>query len=425
MKPTRGKTLNSIPNSGGATTAQARQERTTVDLQPNVGALFHAMSATWTNELERQLANDLWQRDVFAVKDFRLPGGPFRADFFLPTPPFGIIEIKVVQTGFSNPHDAIAQVSRRLQEVRATFGNSARAYVAIFQAGGPPGNRPPPTSQGVVVCISAGMDTAEIADQIAGDFQSYAVRVPGRTLPPATSLLADTDDLTKPLSQLMFSLERLMTDTQRIVLLDEFARLRDEVGHGHFTAAALRVGRSLEFILYTACTSWGVTVREPLLLGLSRLDNQFNALKKALITYASVADDEKRRTQAKGAYTKRSVNLSAVLMEILVGLDEHAAPQDGRAGPPINTGALLTEIGRKFSAIDDVRRAVNAADRPLTDLNALRNRAAHAPLDGGAHEVSGDEVSAMITSLCQIVHNLTMCGNAIVGYRQSTAKTSD
>lgn len=393
-----------------------------VELAPNESALAQAMDEMWDSDIERNLARDLRHCGIFAVGDFQLPGRGFQADFFLPAPPFGIVEIKAGRLATGREHHIISKVQKRLEEIRAAFGGTARGYLVLFHASELASSVARSEADGFVICTSVAADTLNIAKQIAVDFHGHAPRILGRTAPPATSLLADTNELTKPLSRVLFGLEQLMSDTQRGVLLQEFDWLRDEISHGHFTAAALRVGRSVEFIVYAACQSWGVPVREPFLLGLVKLENHYHALKAALIDYAGVADDARRSTQAKRTYTKQSASLNAVLMEILADLDEHAASQADRARPPLNTGALLTDIGRKFGAIETVRAGVAEAKKLIASVMEYRNAAAHASLDGGAREVGQDEVLGMIASLCQIIVQLARCGLAIDDRRRATSK---
>jgi hypothetical protein len=374
-----------------------------------VSALERAIVGAFHSEAEKALAARLLVHGIFAVHEFRTPGSRYVFDFFLPTPPFGVVEVKSRVAGGTKQLEAMLS---QVATYRAQLGNSARVYIADLESGASEawlGKLP----DGVVVVGSESGGVDAVADLIAADFLSHAIQVPGRTGPPASELLADTNELTKPLSQQMFGLDWLMADEERKVLEHEIAHLRDEIGHEHFTAAALRVGRSVEFIIYAACRSWGVPVREPLLLGLKKLDDRYRALKNALVTYAGVEDSAHRKEQAEQRYVDATTGLQTVLNQIMRKLDQHTVAQEDDRKSPVNPRALLGDIQSKFSRIPAVREAVAKAEKPLDDLLELRNAAAHASLEGQPREVRRKELATMIDLLSQVLSQLQSCRMAI------------
>lgn len=389
-----------------------------------VESIRRSVEGAFAQAFEKQLALRLLDHGIVAVSEFQLPGGKYRFDFFLPAPPFGIIEVKRVKTGPLAASGVTSSLVAQLRQYATSLGLGARLYGVVL--GGKPADIADLSSDGVVLCFAEDNDVGSVADTIAADFQAHAVQLGAEPMPHglAEALIADTDDISATLSKLALNLDCLFLADGRDVLEHELTRLRDEIGHDHYTAAALRVGRSVEFIIYAACRSWSVPVREPLLLGLKKLDDSYRRLKNALITYASVGDEGHRRRQAKSGYLKQTNGIQDVLNQIMLDLDEHILPQNDDRKSPINPRALLTDIRMRYGSIQGVPEAIAKCDKPLEDLIDLRNSAAHASLDGQPREVARHELKGMIELASLVLFNLSKCGTAIELDRRAKAEAA-
>lgn len=390
-----------------------------------VEAIRRSVEGAFASELERQLAGRLVELGVVSVANFREPGTNRRFDFFLPTPPFGVIELKAVQ---GNPDYIAAKLedfARRLPEIRRGLGDGTRVYLAVIGPGSGKLRFSAPLPDGVLL-FAADDDIGALADRIAADFQSHAVHMTAGELPTkfAQMLLEDQDELSSTLSHLALNLEALFLADGRKVLEHEVAHLRDEIGHQHFTAAALRVGRTVEFIIYAACRSWDVQVREPILVGLARLDGGFQEITNALLMFSAIDLHDPKRKDAKKKVVSAITALQKMTTEVVSDVDECAVIDPEAERSPRNPQALVNDIVKRYQAIKEVRAAGKEINVPLTKLLKLRNSAAHASTDGDAREVGRDQLKAMIDLLNEVLFCLSKCGTAIGQNRQIHARSS-
>jgi hypothetical protein len=269
---------------------------------------------------------------------------------------------------------------------------------------------------GVVVVYAAEGDWAGAAKLVADDHNGCRRRLGRMDNEPSdflVDLAGDDDELTRQLSHLTMNLDPLFLAEGQAVLEHEISHLRIEIGHGHFTAAALRVGRSLEFIIYEACRSWGVEVREPILVGLTKLDSSKMELARRLIDYASTETGGSDADRAKKSVIKAAQNLQNIVLEIISDVDDNTATglSDGR--PTRNPQALINDIAKTHRRLDEVRAAAKQIQAPVEQLLNLRNAAAHASTEGAAREVSREELRAMLECLNTALLGLSRCGTAI------------
>jgi len=376
---------------------------------------------SWDSELERQLARHLSARGIIAVREFKVPGSRYIFDFFLPAPPFGVIEIKSAlayhQSGVVS--SMIGQALAQFEVIRANLGSDARLYLAVVGKAEFRPSSPDSLPRGIVLCTADNIEA--VADLIAADFRVHAIRLPGK---PASSLLTETlatdsDDLTATLRQLTLNLDCLFLDEGRSVLESEIGSLQDEIGHQHFTSAALRIGRSLEFIIYSACKSWAVPVSEPVLIGLDKLNVRFRDLKDALLNYSAIEADADKKKEAKRKFVDKTSALQSTLNQIMSDIDEQVAVQPEERKSPINPGALLTDIRNRYARLNEVRDAIDAQRKPLRGLLDLRNDAAHASVEGSSREVTRIELQTMVGLLNEILLHLSKCGTAIELFRKN------
>lgn len=348
------------------------------DSARHTASLRRMVARSFADAPERALAESLLARGIIAVHGFRPPGSQLEIGMFIPGPPFGVVEVRPAVPALAG--EAIAQLMR----YGLALSNDTRLYLVLF--GGPDGlatAKVEPDSGVIVVTIAAG-NWEEAARLVAEDHVAHQVRI------------GEAGEL----------------------LEHEIRHLRDEIGHGHFTAAALRVGRSLEFIVYEACRSWGVEVREPILVGLTKLDNSKKELDRKLIDYADVDAGGPEAGRAKASVLKAALKLQGIVMEIVSDVDNSTAAGANDARPTRNPQALINDISKTHSRLKEVRTATNQMADPVDQLLKLRNAAAHASTDGDPREVSRDELSTMMGCLNQSLLGLSRCGTAIFAHRQ-------
>jgi hypothetical protein len=378
-------------------------------------ATLRALAArSFADAAERGLAEHLLLHGVIAVHGFRPPGGKVEIDVFLPGPPFGVVEVK---SGRPARAAAIAKL------VRAGTHLSADTRLYLILKGGTDGAASAEIDHetGVLVVHAAEGDWAGAAKLVADDHNACRQRLGHVDNAPSdflVDLAGDDDELTRQLSHLTMNLDPLFLAEGRAVLEHEISHLRNEIGHGHFTAAALRVGRSLEFIIYEACRSWGVEVREPILVGLTKLDNSKMELARRLIDYAGAEANGSDADRAKKSVIKAAQSLQNIVLEIISDVDDNTATGLSDARPTRNPQALINDIAKTHSRLGEVRAATKQIEAPVTQLLKLRNTAAHASTDGAAREVSREELREMLEYLNSALLGLSRCGTAILTSRR-------
>jgi hypothetical protein len=379
-------------------------------------ATLRALAArSFDDAAERGLAEHLLLHGVIAVHGFHPPGSQVEIDVFLPGPPFGVVEVK---SGGPSRTAAIEKLVRAGTHLSA----DTRLYLILQGVTDRPASAEIDHETGVVVVHAGEGDWAGAAKLVADDHTACRQRLGRVDNSPSdflVDLAGDDDELTRQLSYLTMNLDPLFLAEGRAVLEHEISHLRNEIGHGHFTAAALRVGRSLEFIIYEACRSWGVEVRKPILVGLTKLDNRKDELASKLIAYANsdtdIGGDDAVRV--KNAVVDAANKLQSTVLEIIFDVDMSTATDKHKEQPTRNLQALINDIAKTYRHLDEVGAAKEQIDAPVKQLLKLRNAAAHASTDGAAREVSREELREMLEYLNSALLGLSRCGTAILASR--------
>ena len=375
----------------------------------HTASLRQMIARSFGDAAERGLAEHLLLHGVIAVHGFRPPDSDVEIDVFLPGPPFGVVEVK---SGEQSRRGGIEHLAR----CRRLLSADTRLYLVLFDATDASASVEVDADTGVVVVRAAEGDWAGAARLVAEDHEACRMRLGAVGDEPSdfiVELASDDGELTRELSHLTMNLDPLFLVDGRAVLEHEIRHLRDEIGHGHFTAAALRVGRSLEFIVYEACRSWGVEVREPILVGLTKLDNSKKELARRLIDYANTDAGGSDADRAKKSVLKAAKNLQSIVLEIMFDVDDSTATGQSDARPTRNPHALINDIAKTHSRLKEVRDATHQIAAPVEQLLKLRNAAAHASTDGDAREVSREELNMMMGCLNQALLGLSRCGTAV------------
>jgi hypothetical protein len=368
----------------------------------------HRFAASFDGGFRAELARSLGAFDIVPQDEFRIPGTRTQLDFFLPQEPFGVVELK------AGPHVPLGPVIEQLLGLREALGEEARLYLVHIQPSGKHDVKLDEFIDGVLVIRVRPDDASTAARLIASDFAPTVApsTLQWTTAEFVTRSAADPNPLTKTLSQLSINLYSQFLSAGRDVLEQEIEHLRTEIAHEHFTAAALRVGRALEFVVYSACLAWSVPVREPFLAGLQSVRDRSREVESALIKLSGAM------LTSSSANEERALRLAAeklqrAITDVSTSLLQNASVPASAPSAPRNVQALLRDITRAYKSIPAVGAQTDAAGKSVKSVLELRNNAAHASPDGRPREVERAELERMLVQLNQVLFCLARCGHAI------------
>jgi hypothetical protein len=224
----------------------------------------------------------------------------------------------------------------------------------------------------------------------------------------------------KTTTALLYSLKCLLPPERYLVFQHELKQLETEFKEGHFTACALRVGRSLELIVYGAARSWEVRLDEQMFSLIGDLQRRLQLLNAAIIDYRSA--DAQSRVERKAVVQRLGADLASQMNSLGFLLDDEQLRVD--AVPPRNIEAILRDIRKTFGRFEVVRNEVKEIIEKglIRAILEVRNDAAHSDLDGGAREVSERAVIDMLENVQLVVHKLSLIGETLVSREQTAIK---
>lgn len=208
-----------------------------------------------------------------------------------------------------------------------------------------------------------------------------------RDLRPASDIFVDV----------LVSLKSVLTPEQFQVLEHELSAFFEEYRHEHYTACALRIGRTIEHVVYALARSWGVDVNRTTLKVLSGLHNSFEQLSKTVIAYA--ASDESAKGKRRKAVQDQFEQVSQSLARLVFDLDLQMPPES--TDVPINVELILRDIKKQFVRRKKVLETVDAIIKTdlLRKILDIRNDAAHASTSGVRRELNRSEIDAAVELL--------------------------
>ena len=210
----------------------------------------------------------------------------------------------------------------------------------------------------------------------------------------------------------------VMTDKYPI-LETELEALQEEYDCGHFTACALRVGRALEYAVYTVALGWNVRVDDHVFDLVSSLDGNLKELNAAIFEYR---DGEK-----DGPTRKRVHKLSSRMLEhvhrlgFVIDHPDELAPVE--VASPRNVLGLLQDIKRAHSRSEQVRENIDQLTKEVVPaILEARNNAAHADSRGRPREVDKRTVDETLENLRIVLERLVRVGISIRHLRHEDAE---
>jgi hypothetical protein len=197
-------------------------------------------------------------------------------------------------------------------------------------------------------------------------------------------------------TDVLISLKSVLNSEQFELLSSELSAFSEEYRHSHYTACGLRVGRTLEHVVYALARAWNVNVNRTTLRVLASLDTAVEQLKQLSVYYAGSEGDEKLRM--KHNVQECCHEVSTRLINLIFDLD---SAQTQNTNVPVNVEAIVRDIRRQFAAREKVRRAVDAIIKANTirQILELRNSAAHADTTGVRRELKRAEVDQAVELL--------------------------
>jgi hypothetical protein len=205
-------------------------------------------------------------------------------------------------------------------------------------------------------------------------------------------------------SNMLSSFQTFMSPDTFEILEKEVDDFEEEYRSKHYTTAVLRIGRTLEYVIYTLVQSWGVTLNKPTMERIDILNDQFEKLSKHLIYYYTSEEDEKGKNRKNLIKVFKETNGALVDMQTDLDQTHDVNPSKHK----VNIDALLRDVKNRYGKNEAVRNEINklTGSELIQKLYLKRNEAAHADVSGRRREFAEEEVKKMADNLNVILFHL-------------------
>jgi hypothetical protein len=195
----------------------------------------------------------------------------------------------------------------------------------------------------------------------------------------------------------LISLKSVLAPDKFEVLEQELAAFSEEYRHEHYTACGLRIGRTLEHVVYALACAWCVNVNRTTLRVLSNLDQSYSQLSEAVIAYATT--DELQKTKRRQAVQERLVDFQKNFIQLNFDLHSDLRPESSDVA--VNVESIIRDIRKQYGRHGKVLKAVEniISTKLLRRILDVRNNAAHASTSGLRRELTKDEIDAAVELL--------------------------
>jgi hypothetical protein len=206
-------------------------------------------------------------------------------------------------------------------------------------------------------------------------------------------------------------------DPEKYALLEkEVLDFEEEYQSKHYTTAALRIGRTLEFVVYTLVKSWGVDTSVTSTSRIDKLDSSYDSLREKLITFYSDKDfylDEEELEKAKNSLYKAISHVSNSLTEISGNLEKDEVYTTQR---PLKIHALINSVRKEKIKQTEIREAIEDLinSKLIKKTYDSRNQAAHANHTGLKKDFNKEDVKLMAEDLKEILFKLSNINATII-----------
>ena len=184
--------------------------------------------------------------------------------------------------------------------------------------------------------------------------------------------------------------------------MDEIVGLDQEIKEKHYISAALRVGRTLEFVSYTIGKSLGIEINNQELKIINDLDQFQNKLKSDLLEYFEA---DKNKEDRKNKISNQITEMVGAVIKMTFNFTSMDEPQ--QTNNPIPIPSIFRKL-KKYRHLESVRKILenNLIDsQPLKLLAELRNSAAHARV-GTQKKITEGDIDKMVNNLEYVFFNL-------------------
>ena len=195
----------------------------------------------------------------------------------------------------------------------------------------------------------------------------------------------------------LISLKSVLAPDKFEVLEQELAAFSEEYRHEHYTACGLRIGRTLEHVVYALACAWGVNVNRTTLRVLSNLDQSYSQLSEAVIAYATT--DELQKGKRKQTVQERLVDFQKKFYSAQFDIHSDLRPESSDVA--VNVESIIRDVRKQYSRRGKVLKAVETIieTQLLRRILNVRNNAAHASTNGLRRELTKDEIDAAVELL--------------------------
>jgi hypothetical protein len=195
----------------------------------------------------------------------------------------------------------------------------------------------------------------------------------------------------------LISLKSVLVPDKFAVLEQELAAFSEEYRHEHYTACALRIGRTLEHVVYALACAWGVKVNRTTLRVLSKLDQSYGQLSEAVIAYATT--DELQKAKRMQAVQEGLVEFQRNFIQLNFDLHSELRPESSDVA--VNVESIMRDIRKEYGRHSRVLKAVEIIinTKLLRRILSVRNEAAHASTSGVCRELTKGDVDAAVELL--------------------------
>jgi len=192
------------------------------------------------------------------------------------------------------------------------------------------------------------------------------------------------------------------------VLNNEVKWIKKEFDSGHYSSGAVRCGKSIEIILFSLATAWDVNANRETAKNIKHMKDTLTNIESKYVEIATLERDseayENNIRELERAIAAHTTVLHSLLISI--GRDDIEL-SDNKI--PINSGALLRDILKKYSSNKEIRIQLKKLkdDDTLSKLMKIRNQVAHASFRGSTKEISRKQVEIQKTYFESIMFTLS------------------
>jgi len=214
----------------------------------------------------------------------------------------------------------------------------------------------------------------------------------------------------KTLHDVLLPFKPIISEIQFKTLEDELIDFYSEMDSNHFTTAALRLGRLLEYILYSLATEWDVEISKLSIKKIAELRKLFDSLEERLIDYLKSPDEDKLKY--KKIIKEKVKEVQIKQQDLIFELDDHNIEDSEH---PINLNSLVRDIKHHFRRHDDIRNEFDLIinNDLIPKLSKNRNKAAHANISGIRSEFNQNDLLAMIEVLRTLLFHLCNIASSV------------